>query len=199
MLSLEELEDQRIKLYGSGVHKVKGAIITSRVAHTFIFFLPMYLVGQLERPFKNFSANTSNIVYESTGGIFGLTAVDTYEITATIFDSIFILTILYCLYKIIFGFDKNRVYAPKPKRDPRIREIDLKIEKIENEEYPKLDNILARDYWNVAIINKLIEYLSTGRADTRKEALNLFESEKLHNKQVENAYWHGYYSGAHKK
>lgn len=57
----------------------------------------------------------------------------------------------------------------------RLIEIENKVE--QNINMLQKDSILPKAYWNSFAINKIIEYLINLRADSLKEAINLFENE----------------------
>ncbi len=48
-----------------------------------------------------------------------------------------------------------------------------------NTEYGHLTDFLPEEYCNSTVIPYLLNYVSTGRADTLKEALNLYEEQKF--------------------
>lgn len=145
------------------------------------YMVPIIILLFLEKPYKSFFADVSNIIYASTGGIFGFTAVQMFSFANTIFLIVFLATFLYCVYKIIVKttrFSKQFAVSDKNHYEPLLDEIEAKLHIMEKNEFVQINKIIARDYWNVNILDKLINYLSVGRASSLKEALNLFEEEK---------------------
>ncbi|MTI61213.1 MAG: hypothetical protein FH762_14765 [Firmicutes bacterium] len=62
-------------------------------------------------------------------------------------------------------------------------EIENKVE--QNINMLQKDSILPKAYWNSFAINKIIEYLINLRADSLKEAINLFENGLRYIEQIE--------------
>ncbi|WP_018921971.1 hypothetical protein [Salsuginibacillus kocurii] len=100
----------------------------------------------------------------------------------SILDNVLLFTITF-VGSIYFLFVWPKVHVKKKliRNQPRIREIQSLIEDLENNIRPKY---IPNSYINIYALTRIETYLVDKRADTLKEALNLFEQEKRHDKYM---------------
>ncbi|MFA9559295.1 hypothetical protein ACERII_18445 [Evansella sp. AB-rgal1] len=92
--------------------------------------------------------------------------------------SIFSSIIVFCLLLFLPRIIEKIIISTN---QPRIIELREQMKNIEDSVNPVF---IPKVYMNQYALNKLEEYLVNKRADNLKEALNLFEQEKLHNEQM---------------
>ncbi|MDG5789311.1 hypothetical protein QA612_17765 [Evansella sp. AB-P1] len=103
-----------------------------------------------------------------------------YVLIVNIFR-IFGLILIVILFYLFFIWPSQNVRGKLKKNMSRIDEIHIKLKNIENKINPEL---IPDNYINQYALSKLESYLVNKRADTLKEALNLFEQEKRHDEQM---------------
>lgn len=145
----EELVDEA-NYYTKNLINAKGIIVIKILAYIF---------------FSNITFNILNFISETTNlldsmGLFGL--------------MLFVVPYIVMRLTIAIICKLNHTFKLK-KYHNRLIEIENKVE--QNINMLQKDSILPKAYWNSFAINKIIEYSINLRADSLKEAINLFENE----------------------
>lgn len=179
LLKIENLESKKEQVYVKRNNHEERNKKTLRKKYI-IFIIVLFILEDL---INKIFAVISNLIYAITGGIFGITAVDMFSVLSF---SIWVL-FFYFLYKIVFisSESKKRFLVINQKEyEPTISSIDSNLDKL-LKEINSFQKIVSHVYWDSKTITALISYLTVGRADSIKEALNLFEEEQRY-LQLEN-------------
>lgn len=94
----------------------------------------------------------------------------------------FVVLIFIVIRRLGKKLEKKLIKQRFKKRESEINELNNII--IQSFEECELTSILPEKYWNLQAIDKIISYFINKRADSLKEAINLFEDESIKSKHM---------------